>query len=218
MHAMTSLSMSRAMRGSPPSVPHPPAGGAAAALARRIASVVGTPFRRAARVADRSKPDTYAAHREALWQRGDSMIAAANAEGARLSVVMFDQVHLPELHALFGGAAARSVVSKFNRKVLELAGGQGLPVRCGPTTWTVLLPHASQEQALADLRKVFGDGLAVESDGGELLLVPRIVVRAVGQEALTMRQLHEAMAEEIQCGHLRQSRRERPVRRRATQD
>jgi len=157
----------------------------------------------------------YAAHRAALWERGDAMIASACARDVRLSVIMFDHVDLPELHALFGGAAARSVISKFNQKVLQLAGSAGLPVRCGPTTWTLLLPQASEEAALAELHNVFGAGLAVESDGSELLLVPRIAVRTIGREPVTMRQLHEDMTGEIQAAHLRDLRRQRSRRRRA---
>ncbi len=163
----------------------------------------------------RTPGSAYAAHRAALWERGDAMIAAACARGNRLSVVMFDQVDLPELHALFGGAAARAVVSKFNKKVLQLAGSSGLPVRCGPTTWTLLLPKASEEAAIAELHSVFGSGLAVESDGSELLLVPRIAVRTVGGEPVTMRQLHEDMSGEIQRAHQRDLRRQSSSRRRA---
>lgn len=215
---MTSLTVSGALR-------HPPAASpwlvhavaVRAAVARTARSLAGAARKRHAQAAERRTQDSYAAHREALWQKGDAMIASARERGEALSVLMFDQVDLPELHALFGGSAARSVVSKFNQKVLQLAGTSGLPVRCGPTTWTLLLPHASQEAAIAELRSVFGAGLAVEGDGSELLLVPRIAVRTIGDEQVTIRQLHQAMAEEIQCVHQRDLRRQRPAQRRAAQ-
>ena len=143
------------------------------------------------------------------------MIRSARVRREPLTVLMFDQVDLPELHVLFGGLAARRVVSKFNRNLAELADPSGLPVRCGPTTWTVLLPRTGEDGALAAIRKVFGAGWAIEGEGSELLLVPRVALRPVGTEPVTMRQLHVAMAEEIQQKHLRDLRRERATRRRA---
>jgi hypothetical protein len=208
---MTSLTAPGPLRRLPSSPWHLHVHAAGAALARAAVRLVAGGRKRHAHAAaqGREAGGAYSAHRAALWHKGDSMIAAACARGKALSVVMFDHVDLPELHALFGGAAARSVISRFNEKVLQLAGASGLPVRCGPTTWTLLLPHASQEAAVSELRKVFGDGLAIEGEGSELLLVPRIAVRTIGQEPVTMRQLHEGMTQEIQLAHQRALRRER---------
>jgi hypothetical protein len=214
---MISLSLPGAPRRQPSLQRNFRAHAAGAAVLRAATSLLGTAGKRQAQPAGEGKacPGGYSAHRAALWQRGDALIAAACARGEALSVVMFDHVDLPELHALFGAAAARSVVSRFNEKVVQLAGSSGLPVRCGPTTWTLLLPHASGEAAIEKLRRAFGAGLAVESDRSELLLVPRIAVRTIGQEPVTMRQLHEGMAEEIQRANLRDLRRRSSDRRTA---
>lgn len=167
-----------------------------------------------------SAPDSggaaYAGHRAALWHFGDSMIASSHSRGEPFTAILFDQVDLPELHALFGGRAARALVSRFHRKLHALAGSDGLAVRCGATTWTVLLPGHDQDRTRAAVRRVFGPSLAQELEGHEeILLVPRVSVYVVGRELTPMRHIHQDMSERIARAHRNERLREAWLRREA---
>lgn len=137
--------------------------------------------------------ERWAGNRAALYQVGDSMVADAARDGGDLSLVVFEQVDLPELHAVFGGGAAQALVAEFSRRVKELAGPRGVAVRADATCWAVLLP-LDEDRALAAVRRALGPHLATEVDvgGEEILLVPRIALHTVGQRVAPMRSvLHE---------------------------
>lgn len=157
----------------------------------------------------------YGRHQAALQHFGDTMIADAHAAGHPLTVVVFEQPDLPELHALFGGDAARTVTARFNQKLQALAGARGLAIRSDATTWTVLLPGLDGPQAVDAVRSVFGPSLAVEleSEGEEILLVPTMELRTVAREIAPMHRIYQEMHGRIQGTLGRQRRREEFLRR-----
>lgn len=157
----------------------------------------------------------YGRHQAALHRFGDTMIADAQAAGLPLTVLVFEQADLPELHALFGGEAARTVTAKFNQKLQALAGPRGLAIRSDATTWTVLLPGLDDAQAVDAVERVFGRSLAVdlESEGEEILLVPTMEVRTVSRDAAPMHRIYQEMRGRIEGTLGRQRRREEFLRR-----
>ena len=157
----------------------------------------------------------YGRHQAALHQFGDTMIADAQAAGHPLTVLVFEQADLPELHALFGSEAARTVTAKFNQKLQALAGARGLAIRSDATTWTVLLPGLDNAQAVDAVERVFGRSLAVdvECEGEEILLVPTMEVRTVSREAAPMHRIYQEMRGRIEGTLGRQRRREEFLRR-----
>jgi hypothetical protein len=157
----------------------------------------------------------YGRHEAALHQFGDTMIADAHAAGRPLTVLVFEQADLPELHVLFGGEAARTVAARFNQKLQVLAGARGLAIRSDATTWTVLLPGLDKTQAVDAVQRVFGPSLAVdlESEGEEILLVPTMEVRTVAREIAPMRRIYQEMRGRIEGTLGRQRRREEFLRR-----
>lgn len=157
----------------------------------------------------------YGRHQAALHQFGDTMIADAQATGRPLTVLVFEQADLPELHALFGSEAARTVTAKFNQKLQALAGPRGLAIRSDATTWTVLLPGVDNAQAVDAVERVLGRSLAVdlESEGEEILLVPTMEVRTVSREAAPMHRIYQEMRGRIEGTLGRQRRREEFLRR-----
>lgn len=157
----------------------------------------------------------YGRHQAALHQFGDTMIADAHAAGHPLTVLVFEQADLPELHALFGGEAARTVTARFNQKLQALAGARGLAIRSDATTWTVLLPGVDDAQAVDAVQRVFGPSLAVDldSEGEEILLVPTLEVRTVRREIAPMQRIYQEMRGRIAGTLGRQRRREEFLRR-----
>lgn len=146
-----------------------------------------------------AQPQHPASQRTALHQFGDAMIANAQASGEPLTVLVFDQGDLPELHAIFGSAAARLLVAKFQQKLQALAGSRGMVLRTDPTTWTVLLPGLDRDAAVATAQRILGRSLAieVECDGEDLLLIPRMAAHTVRREAAPMRDIYREMCERI---------------------
>jgi GGDEF domain-containing protein len=147
--------------------------------------------------------ERWAANRAALYEVGDTMVAEALRSGEPMSVVVFEQVDLPELHAIFGSAAAQALVERFNAKLKLLAGSRGVALRAGATTWAVLLPGRDSGAAMRVLGKVLGPSLAVEAavEDEELLLVPRVCVHPVGSGAESMRSIYREMREKIRRAH-----------------
>lgn len=152
---------------------------------------------------------------EAIYASGDTFIAAANARGKPTSILIFEQVDLPELHAIFGPAATAATVAKFNRTLTYLAGANGLAARLGPTTWAVLLPGHDTESVLNRVKGSLGQGLATEVEGSEeILLVPRIAVHTVTiEKAAPMRQICDELHEQVIRGWKLELRREDYLRR-----
>jgi len=156
-----------------------------------------------------------ASQRTALYQFGDALIANAHGAGEPLTVLVFDQVDLPELHAIFGGVAARELVAKFQQKLQALAGARGLALRSDPTAWTVLLPGLDSDAAVAAAQRILGRSLAteVECDGEDLPLIPRLAVYTVGREVSPMRHIYREMCEKIARAHALELQREEYLRR-----
>ena len=160
-------------------------------------------------------PERWASRRAAVYELGDNMISDAAARGAPVTVVMFEQADLPELHALFGSAAARALASAFGARLRQLVGSGGLAVRSEGSTWTVVLPGHGAEQALAAVRRVLGPGLAteVEVDGEEIALVPRMATHTVGAQAWPMLHIYREMRGKIDRAHALEQRRQEYLRR-----
>jgi len=160
-------------------------------------------------------PERWASHRAAVYERGDTMICEALARGEPVTVVMFEQADLPELHALFGSAAARAVASAFGARLRQLAGSGGAAVRSEGNTWTVVLPGHGAERALAAVRRVLGPGLAteVEVEGEEIVLVPRMAMHTVGAQAWPMLHIYREMRGKIDRAHALELRRQEYLRR-----
>ncbi|HEX7888413.1 MAG TPA: hypothetical protein VF522_03555 [Ramlibacter sp.] len=173
-----------------------------------------TPSRHAGRWSRTAHRHPYGRHEAALHQFGDTMIADAQAAGRPLTVVVFEQADLPELHVLFGSEAARTVTAKFNQQLQALAGSRGLAMRSDATTWTVLMPGLDHAQAKSEVERVFGPSLAVdvESEGEEILLVPTMEVRTVVRGAAPMRRIYQEMRGRIAGTLQRQQRREEVLR------
>lgn len=159
----------------------------------------------------------WASQRAALYQRGDTMVAEAILSGDPVTVLVFEQVDLPELHAIFGGAAAHALVASFSTKLALLAGPRGVALRTDATSWAVLLPGHDEERALAAVRNTMGQGLAVEADTGEdedeTLLVPRLALHTVGQRVAPLRAIYRELQEKIQRAHALELRRQEYLRR-----
>ena len=159
--------------------------------------------------------ERWASNRAALYQVGDTMAAEATRSGERMTVLVFEQADLPELHAIFGTAAARAVVAEFSGKLKELAGARGVSVRTNATSWAVLLPGHDQAGAVAAVKRTLGASLAVEAAVGdeEILLVPRLAMHTPGQRTATMRSIYRELCEKIQRAHAHEQMREDYLRR-----
>lgn len=162
-----------------------------------------------------AQPQNLASQRTALLQFGDAMIANAHGCGEPLTVLVFDQVDLPELHAIFGSAAARTLVAKFQQKLQALAGSRGLALRTDPTTWTVLLPGFDSDAAAAAAHRILGRSLAteVDCDGEDLPLIPQMAVYTVTREVAPMRHIYREMCEKIARTRALELQREEYLRR-----
>jgi len=162
-----------------------------------------------------SAQERWASHRAALYQIGDNMVIDAVRTGEPMSVVVFEQVDLPELRDIFGAAAARAVVADFTAKLKALAGTRGLAVRADATTWAVLLPGHDDQSTVAAVKQAMGASLAAESDAAdeEILLVPRIAMHTVGQRVAPMRSIYREMREKIQQAHSSELMRQEYLRR-----
>lgn len=159
-----------------------------------------------------STQERWASHRAALYQIGDGLALEAQRSGRPMTVVVFEQVDLPELHEVFGAEAVQAVVADFTAKLKVLAGAGGLAVRADATTWAVLLPGHDAEGTVAAVKNAMGAGLAVEA-GEEILLVPRIAMHAIGERAATMRAIYREMREKIRNAHVSELKREAYLRR-----
>ena len=179
---------------------------------RRQAGLGPQPGRSASRL---PQPRDLASHRRALCELGDSLIASAHASRQPITVVLFDQVDLPELHAVFGTAAARSLVDQFEAKLQALAGPRGLAMRSEPTAWTVLLPGLDSAAALETVHASLGRTLAieVESRHEDLVLIPRMAMVTIGRQVAPMSHVYQDMRDKIARAHENDLLREEYLRR-----
>lgn len=154
-------------------------------------------------------------HRKALCAMGDSLIAAAHASREPTTVVLFDQLDLPELHAVFGGTAARSLVAQFDAKLQALAGSRGLAMRSEPSAWALVLPGVDSANALEAVHQRLGRTLAmeVECQHEELVLIPRMAMVTVGRQVAPMRHIYQELREKISRAHEHDLLREEYLRR-----
>jgi GGDEF domain-containing protein len=160
-------------------------------------------------------PEKWAARRAAVYQLGDTMIAEAAARGEAVTVLMFEQGDLAELHAIFGSPAARALASAFGARLRRLVGAQGVAVRCEGSTWVALLPGHDTERALAAVHRALGRGLAteVEVNGEEIVLVPRMAIHTVAAEVASMLHIYREMRGKIDRAHALELRRQDYLRR-----
>jgi GGDEF domain-containing protein len=186
-----------------------------AAGARRKTVAVDTPQGTPDAQDSIGTPERWASHRAAVYQLGDTMISEAAARGEPVTVVMFEQGDLPELHALFGSAAARALASAFGARLRQLVASGGVAVRSEGSTWTVLLPGHGRERALAAVQRALGRTLAteIEVDGEEIVLVPRMATHTVGAEAAPMLHIYREMRARIERAHALELRRQEYLRR-----
>jgi GGDEF domain-containing protein len=147
--------------------------------------------------------ERWASNRAALYELGDTMVEESVRSDQPMSVVVFEQVDLPELHAIFGSAAAHRVVAEFGARLKLLAAPGGVAVRTDATSWAVLLPGHDNDTAMAAVKRALGKSLAVEADAGEdeILLVPRIAMHTVGNRVASMRSIYRELREKIQRSH-----------------
>lgn len=159
--------------------------------------------------------ELWASHRAGLYERGDALAVRAAAGAKPSTLVMFEQLDLPELHAVFGARAGRRLAASFERKLTALAGEKGTALRTGPTCWAVLLPSHDADGALAAVREALGTGMAVEAEAAddELLLVPRVAMRTFHDDATPMRTVYQELRERIVRVHAQELRREEYLRR-----
>lgn len=193
------------------------AGGLSVLRQRAARSAQGAPraSRYPAPIRAGTPQEQWASHRAALYARGDAMRARAMAGAEPATLVVFEQVDLPELHAVFGALAAQRLAAGFERKLKVLAGEEGLAVRTGPTCWAVLLPSYGGDGALAAVKETLGTGMAVEADAedDELLLVPRIALLTLHDATTTMRMVYQELCEQITALHAHEMRRAAYLRR-----
>jgi GGDEF domain-containing protein len=159
-----------------------------------------------------SKQERWASHRAAFYRIGDGLALEAQRTRAPMTVVVFEQGDLPELRDVFGAEAVQAVVADFTAKLKVLAGASGLAVRADATAWAVLLPGHDAKATVAAVKNAMGAGLAVEA-GEEILLVPRIAMHSIGEQAAPMRAIYREMREKIRNAQAVELQREEYLRR-----
>lgn len=159
--------------------------------------------------------EQWASHRAVLYARGEALGAHAASGAKSATLVVFEQLDLPELDAVFGARVARGLAASFERKLKVLAGEKGTALRTGPTCWAVLLPSCDGEGALAAVKEALGAGMAVEAEAAddEVLLVPRVAMRTLHDDATPMRAVYKELLDQIVRLHAQELRREEYLRR-----
>ena len=119
---------------------------------------------------------------DALRLAGEVMLRSARRARRSLSILVMQLHDLPELELVFGCAAADEATDEAITQLTRIAARKGLVVRTAHDTFTLLMPDTSAE-ALADaIHAGLGTPCCIEFEleGEEILLVPEVMVRAVG--------------------------------------
>lgn len=124
------------------------------------------------------------------------------------SMLVFELRDLPELECVFGTRAAQEAVGSLTRHLTKLAGRNGAALRTGPTLFTVLLPIANPEYALAAARAALGSPCWIELQvrGHDIVLLPELALQTMGagDEAVPA---YEALCHRLEAAHARPQRR-----------
>lgn len=122
-------------------------------------------------------PCTGLLSRRGLLARAGVAMRAGQARRRTLAMVIFDCEDLLEAHELYGSTVSRLLMDRVAQSMDRLAGARGWAARSGPAQFTVVLPVASAEAALAAVRRSLGASPCIEFDAGgeEIVLVPEFV-------------------------------------------
>lgn len=157
----------------------------------------------------------WAPHRAALLKVGDRMLARSRRDRQPLSVVVFDEGHLPELGSLFGPEMAERMVAKLAKTLQGMATRKGLVIRTEATALTVLLPGFDGDRALAAVRQALGatGSIDFDADGEEIVLVPDFLVRTLYSDSSSIQEICEAMRRDITRSQQQERRRKLSLQR-----
>ncbi len=146
---------------------------------------------------------------------GDEMLASCRQGGRALTVAVFDCADLLEVRSIYGSAISRKLTSRIVRKLTAVCGDAGLAARTGPAEFTLVLPGATHEKALAAIQRVLGNPMRIELDAGdsEIVLVPGFLLQTVGGETGSVTQLHADLRRELARLHAQEERRQHHMQR-----
>lgn len=143
---------------------------------------------------------TLAANRMALKEAGDKLIAQSRRDKKPLSVIVFDQSDLPEVHTIYG----RKVALQFSEKLAEtlhtMAKPRGQVFRTELRVFTVLLPGFGSDRAQAAVRQAMGSTCSIEfnADDDEIVLLPDFLIQTVHSNTSSMSRLYRTMRRDIE--------------------
>ena len=145
-----------------------------------------------------------------LTAHGDALLAACRRDKRPVSLAVFDCADLLEVRQIYGSRIARKLMERTVAKLGSLCADQGVAARTGPAEFTVLLPGAGRDKALAAIARVLGSPFRIELDAGdsEIVMVPGCRVEAIGPEVSGVAQVHQALRRELaRIEHTEQRRR-----------
>jgi GGDEF domain-containing protein len=138
-----------------------------------------------------------------LYNRAGLFAAAKDAMRARaadapVGMVVLEFADLREVYQIYGSAIARKVVARIIRRLKVLEGSRGFTGRTGPSQFTVVLPGATQEQAIGQVQRALGHPARVEFDAGdsEIVLVPHLLVDS-GEPGRAVQDLYRELSLEL---------------------
>lgn len=131
-------------------------------------------------------------------ERGEEMLRYSRRSKQPLSLLVFELEDLPELKEVFGRRATRAMLTRTIALLRCLATRRGLAAWTTPTTFTALVPGATEVQVTAALEAMLGPACCIEFEAGgdEILLVPELRVQTLGQ-AESLRQAYDAACRDI---------------------
>lgn len=134
------------------------------------------------------------------------------------SMLVFELRDLPELECVFGARAAHEAVASLERHLTQLAGRNGSALQTGSTLFTVLLPIANPEYALAAARLALGSPCCIELQvrGHDIVLLPELALRTMGAGDEVV-PAYEALCRRLEAGRARLPRRPETRQRAARQ-
>jgi GGDEF domain-containing protein len=134
-----------------------------------------------------------------LSAHGDALLTACRRDKRPVSVAVFDCADLLEVRTIYGSRIARKLMQRTVAKLSKLCANQGVAARTGPAEFTVLLPGAGRDKALAAIARALGSPTRVELDAGdsEIVMVPGCRVEAIGPEVSCVAQVHQELRREL---------------------
>jgi len=145
-----------------------------------------------------------------LMAHGNCLLAACHRDKRPLTVAVFDCADLIEVREIYGSRIARKLMERTVSKFNILCADHGLAARTGPAEFTVVLPGADREKALAAIARVLGSPTRIELDAGdsEIVMVPGYRVRTAADTESCVAQVHQELRHELtQIEHTEQLRR-----------